>query len=254
MSSTLARSAPPPAGHNSAHLSLTEQLDPTILIAQWELDHAVMLRKRDDDVALITDMDREMRATVRAAAVAHTPAKAPFLGAGRAADAFFVSAFQGLAEKAKTLMALGTAYKVREATRLQREAQEQAARKRVEAERAIEESRQAEEAARRTAHPDVIETALAALDDATAAGAVATQAERAAAAPAADFSRTRTDRGAVSSLTSVWKFEVLDLSAVPREWLVLDDSRVALSIRRKDSPIREIPGLRIYDDKQLRGR
>ncbi|MFN3327783.1 MAG: hypothetical protein ACK40U_02865, partial [Fervidobacterium pennivorans] len=51
-----------------------------------------------------------------------------------------------------------------------------------------------------------------------------------------------------SSLRMVWTFEVVDINAVPREYLVLDETAVRRAIQ---AGIREIPGLKIYQKPLL---
>ncbi|MDD5304787.1 MAG: hypothetical protein PHS14_16955 [Elusimicrobia bacterium] len=51
-----------------------------------------------------------------------------------------------------------------------------------------------------------------------------------------------------TTVKKVWTFKVLDLDAVPRAYLVLDESRVREAIRQG---VREIAGLEIYQDESL---
>lgn len=50
------------------------------------------------------------------------------------------------------------------------------------------------------------------------------------------------------SQRSVIRFELVDLSQVPRDYLCLDEARVREAIK---AGVRDIPGLRIYEDKTL---
>jgi hypothetical protein len=50
------------------------------------------------------------------------------------------------------------------------------------------------------------------------------------------------------STSVVWRFEVVDPAAVPREFLVVDEVAVRAAIR---GGRRDIPGLRIYDDTRI---
>lgn len=61
---------------------------------------------------------------------------------------------------------------------------------------------------------------------------------------------TRSDT-AVASTVMVWKHEVTDPKAVPREYLMVDDAAIKAAIR---GGIREIPGVRIYEDAEMRVR
>jgi hypothetical protein len=51
-----------------------------------------------------------------------------------------------------------------------------------------------------------------------------------------------------NSITKVWSYELLDLNAVPREYLTIDDTKVKTAIK---SGVREIPGILIYQKDQL---
>jgi len=56
----------------------------------------------------------------------------------------------------------------------------------------------------------------------------------------------------VSETTTIvkrWTFEILNLKDVPRDYLILDNAKVREAIR---NGIREIPGLRIYQEEGLR--
>jgi hypothetical protein len=50
------------------------------------------------------------------------------------------------------------------------------------------------------------------------------------------------------NLREVWTFEVVDISLVPREYLVLDETAVRRAIQ---NGVREIPGLKIFKKAQL---
>lgn len=68
--------------------------------------------------------------------------------------------------------------------------------------------------------------------------------------------KPNTVRGSYGSVTSsriVYKFEVEDLSQVPREYLVLDESKVRKAING-DKRVESIPGIKIVEDVQLTSR
>lgn len=48
-----------------------------------------------------------------------------------------------------------------------------------------------------------------------------------------------------ASVSTVWKYELVSLKDVPREYLQLNDAAVKLAV---GSGVREIPGIRIYED------
>jgi cell fate (sporulation/competence/biofilm development) regulator YlbF (YheA/YmcA/DUF963 family) len=55
---------------------------------------------------------------------------------------------------------------------------------------------------------------------------------------------TRTDAGS-ASVRKVWRFEVIDESQVPREYLVVDEKKIRAVVK---AGVRSIPGVRIYED------
>lgn len=57
----------------------------------------------------------------------------------------------------------------------------------------------------------------------------------------------RTENGLVTT-RKVWTFRVIDESLIPREYLVLDESRVRKAIA---AGVREIPGLEIYQHEEV---
>jgi hypothetical protein len=51
-----------------------------------------------------------------------------------------------------------------------------------------------------------------------------------------------------ASMRKVWKFDVLDDELVPRDYLVVDESLIRKAMA---AGVREIPGVRIYQDEQV---
>jgi len=56
---------------------------------------------------------------------------------------------------------------------------------------------------------------------------------------------------AVSSAVMVWKHEVIDAAAVPREYLMVDDAAIKAAVK---AGIRAIPGVRVFEDAEMRVR
>lgn len=56
---------------------------------------------------------------------------------------------------------------------------------------------------------------------------------------------------AVSSAVPVWKHEVIDAGAVPRQYLIVDEMAIRAAIK---AGIREIPGVRIFEEMEMRIR
>lgn len=45
-----------------------------------------------------------------------------------------------------------------------------------------------------------------------------------------------------------WKFEIIDATLIPREYLTVDTVKLGEAVRRKDAPLRELPGVNIYSE------
>ena len=66
----------------------------------------------------------------------------------------------------------------------------------------------------------------------------------------AQETKTRTEAG-TSYVKSIWKFEITDAAQVPRQYLVVSDQLVRQAVQ---AGAREIPGVRIYEDKTVQIR
>jgi hypothetical protein len=150
---------------------------------------------------------------------AHKKVKAPVLEASRVIDGFFLA---GLANRRMT------AYDRAEEQRRRAEAEAAA--------RAAEEAaRQAEVKAKAGANAEAIEIAIA-------AARRAEEAARHAAAPAAEHSRLHGDLGTVSSLRRRFAYRVIDERAVPREFLMIDETAVMAAGKAGT----DVPGIEFY--------
>lgn len=58
----------------------------------------------------------------------------------------------------------------------------------------------------------------------------------------------KTESGKTTTI-KVWKFEVKDAAAVPREYLVVDETLIRKAVQ---AGAREMPGVRIYEDVQVK--
>lgn len=45
-----------------------------------------------------------------------------------------------------------------------------------------------------------------------------------------------------------WKFEIIDASAIPREYLMPDTVKIGQAVRRAENPIRELAGVNIFSE------
>jgi hypothetical protein len=160
---------------------------------------------------------------------AHKKVKAPVLEASRVIDGFFLAGLANrLTEAVRLLEDRMTAYDRAEEQRRRAEAEAAA--------RAAEEAaRQAEVKAKAGANAEAIEIAIA-------AARRAEEAARHAAAPAAEHSRLHGDLGTVSSLRRRFAYRVIDERAVPREFLMIDETAVMAAGKAGT----DVPGIEFY--------
>ena len=208
-----------------------------------------------DDAAATTDFIAQCQAHIRKAEAAHKQEKEYFLKAGRIVDGFFkprCTRLSGaLAPVAGRLKAYRDALGERDAQR--HEAARQASE--AEAQRAAEEEAAHRAEANRLALEarSPAECQLAA-EHVLFAEAAATRAAAAQAAATAkpEPTQIRGDYGSTAYVRRVWTFEVVDLDAVPREYMSLDVDVVREAINK--DRVRDIPGLRIYQSETLQVR
>lgn len=238
--------------NNPPPINLSDLLDPAVLQDQLGLDHARLVSRRDallagvarfhtshgagiaseEDAAAATDFVRQIKASAKEAETQHAAIKRPVLNAGKAIDGFFKAGIsERLTAAARGIEDVLTAYSTEKMMTARREAE----RVRAAAE---EEAKRVAAAAERTLHPEL-------LDQAIAAEAAAERARKVEGASTATMSRTRGDLGGVVSLRSRWTFRVTDPVLIPREYLMVDETKLNAAIR---GGMRELPGVEVYDD------
>lgn len=75
-----------------------------------------------------------------------------------------------------------------------------------------------------------------------------------AGASISELSRVTSDYGASAAVHARWKWEVEDLAQVPREWLMIDASKVSAEFRARmvdGKATMQIPGIRVFQDATL---
>lgn len=209
----------------------------------------------DEDAAATTDFIAQCQAHMRKAEVAHKQEKEYFLKAGRMVDGFFkrrcTKLTGALAPVAVRLKAYRDQIAELDAKRHETTRQDSEA----EAQRAAEEEAEYRTAANRLAQDarSPAERQRAAehwlLAEAAATRAAAAQA---AATAKPEPTHIRGDYGSTAYVRKFWTFEVVDLDAVPRDYMSLDVDVVREAIT-KDA-VRDIPGLRIYQSETLHVR
>jgi hypothetical protein len=209
----------------------------------------------EEDAAATTDFIAQCQAHIKKAEAAHKQEKEYFLKAGRIVDGFFkrrcTKLTGALAPVAVRLKAYRDQIAERDAKRhaealrvAEAKAQcatEDEAGHRAQASRLAQEAQSPEERQRAAEH--------LLLAEAAATRAAAAQ-QAATAKPEA--THIRGDYGSTAYVRKTWTFEVVDLDAVPRDYMSLDVDVVREAIT-KDA-VRQIPGLRIYQSETLHVR
>lgn len=170
----------------------------------------------DDTNGKATDFVKAIQQAIKAAEAKRVDFKQPYLDGGKAVDGFFAKLVGPLAEAKKTVEGRMTLFG-RAKAEAARKAREEAAR--IAAEEADRRRREAEAAAQAIRDAATLDDALGAERTAEAAAGDAAEAHRAAAAKAAELSRTRGDLGGVSSLRTFWDFRDLDRATIDLEAL-----------------------------------
>jgi len=211
--------------------------------------------RTEEDAAAATDFIAQCQVHIKQAEAAHKQEKEYFLKAGRIVDGFFKRRCTKLSGVLVPIAVRLKAYRDRIA---QDDAERHAEARReseAEAQRAA-----AEEAQHRAAAERLAEAAQSAAERRQAAEQVLLAEAAAARAAAAQLTANakpepthiRGDYGSTAYVRKLWTFEVIELDAVPREYMSLDVEVVREAIT-KDG-VRDIPGLRIYQSETLHVR
>jgi len=188
----------------------------------------------DDTQGKVGDLIKMIGACVKRSEVARVSEKEPFLQAGREVDAFFKGISDTLEKTKRALESRVTTYLRAKADAERRRREEEEVRAREEADRLAAQAATAKQ-----------------LDAAIEAETVAREATKAAEARPAEMARTRGDLGSVSTLRTVWDFEVIDYAGIPldaiRPYIARSDLDKAIrgAVR---SGLRDLKGVRIFEN------
>lgn len=236
---------------NAPTIDLTTALDPAQLYSWIEFnyeDHALAITTllerfvafsnvtaggiADDFIAgHAADFARDLKAAANALDETRTRIKKPVLYAQRLIDGEAKKLTDRVAAAVREVETRVTAYlRIKEAE-ARKAAEEEAARLQAEAERLTAEALQTGDGAE--------------ADIAVAIFNQAEQADALANANTLELTRTRGTQGALTALKSNWVAELEDITKVPMAFLMINDAVVKAAIR---SGVRDIPGLRIWND------
>lgn len=203
--------------------------------------------KDDETAKKVTDFIKIIAAFVKVADGKRETAKAPYLDAGRLVDGYFRGMIDPMEAAKRKANALLTTY-LREVEAENRRKAEEAARRQREEEARLRAEAEAQAAKVQT--EDQLAAAIETERAADVASADRAQAERLAEAKPAEFSRTRGEYGAVSSLRTQWTFDSLDRGALDlealRPYLPVDGIEKAVRAFIKAGG-RSLKGVRIYE-------
>jgi hypothetical protein len=236
---------------NAPTIDLTTALDPAQLYSWIEFnyeDHALVIAGllerfaafnnvtaggiADDFIAgHAADFARDLKMAASALDETRTRIKKPVLHAQRMIDGEAKKLTDRVTAAVAEVEARVTAYlRVKEA-----EARKAAE---IEAQRLAEEARKAIAQAQQTNTTEAIDAAVDALNRSM-------NAEETAIAPTLELTRTRGVGGALTALKDAWVSELVDITQVPTAYLQVNDAVVKAAIK---SGVRDIPGLRIWND------
>jgi len=211
--------------------------------------------RTEEDAAATTDFIAQCQAHIKEAEATHKREKEYFLKAGRIVDGFFKRRCTKLSGVLVPVAVRLKSY--RDQIAEQDAERHEAARRESEAEaqRAADEEAEYRAEANRLAQaaqsPAERRQAAEQLLLAEAAGSRAAAAQQAALAKP-EPTHIRGDYGSTTYVRKAWTFEVIELDAVPRDYMSLDVEVVREAIT-KDG-VRDIPGLRIYQSETLHVR
>jgi hypothetical protein len=219
---------------HSALLTKTKRLHEAF--ARWSVDSATITSA--DLAAKSTDFGKQLKEQAKKIEDNRKIVKSPFLVASETVERFFRAQSDPLNAAAKTIEQAIGKFVNAEAAKARKLAAEKAEEERREADRLAE-------MAAETLSTDMIEEAVVADQDAKRAEKVADQGISA-------FSQTR-GQFAMSSASTRYVFEVADLAAVPREYLILDEAKIKRAINGQDR-VEAIAGLTITEETVTRIR
>ena len=186
----------------------------------------------DDYTAGISaDFARDLKAAANALDETRTRIKKPILHAQRLVDGEAKKLSDRVASAVREVEARVTTYLRAIEVEARAAAEAEARRLALEAEARIAEANESNTEV-------AIEAAVESMD-------AASKADEMANARALEFTRTRGVGGALTALKDNWVFGVVDITKVPVAYLQVNDALVKAAIR---SGVREVPGIRIWND------
>jgi hypothetical protein len=202
----------------------------------------------DDALGEVSENMRMAGALIRTTAKArHEEHKRPFLDGGRVVDAWFKAWAEPLEHAIAPVQRAMNEYGDRKLKAAEAAAKEAKRLADIERERA----EKAAEAALRKGKPDVANSAL---DRAAEAAKASEAADALALARPADLTRSYGSYGAVASVKRTWRWQVDDITQVPRQYLMIDADLIKAAAKARDKsgkPILVIPGISWVADTKM---
>jgi len=186
---------------------------------------------QDDVVSgLATDAVRSVTDEISALDKTHEVIKKPVLHAQRMIDGDAKRIKDDLQIVSGAILAKQTVYLTAKADRLRKEAEEEAARKELEAQELMRQEHTSD---------DVI----AVISESQAAAELAS-------APSAQLVKSRSGSGAIGGLKDNWQYRVVDISKIPSAYLTVNDAMVkaAMKSAAKNVASLKIDGIEIFND------
>ena len=253
-------------GHNSGS-SLEDLLNVDMLTAQMLVDHEAVFERRDELMAAFArfkaatesgitsdeqagranDFVAQLKRHAGAMEEKRVVVKQPFRAAVEAIDGLWkASGSDALTEMARAIERdFLTPYQRRKAEQERIAAQEEADRRRAQAERERKEAEAAMAAAERTLHPELLEQAATAETMASSLEAQALVAESRSRGTVTELSRVRGDHGSTSSLRETWDYEITDFALLDDRFKQANERALNAAIKVKHG-LRDAPGLKIF--------
>ncbi len=198
----------------------------------------------------VSDFIKQLKLAAKVADEHRGDEKRPHIDANETIQSFFMAIVDPLKAAAKKLQFRTKAYNE---IKLEAERKAAAELERIAREEAEELARKAAEAEQNATNDEQIADAIIAGEEADKALVTADKAEKATHNTVNNFSRTKSEAGTTSSLSTFWNFRNLDMAAIDLEALRPYINQDAIEKAIKDAirhDVRDIKGVDIFEDSK----